>query len=103
MAMSWLDWNDLASVYRAGADRARGWSHNSGMQQHAEILEAQADRCDEIARERQGNPPVTHTHGHYHGEGHSTLLHRHPHDHAAGDTVHDGHEHEPAAGFRLTR
>jgi hypothetical protein len=52
MSMSPHDWIDLASVYQAGADRARRWSRNSDRQQDADILEAQADRCKQIAAER---------------------------------------------------
>lgn len=52
MAMTWKDWQDLASVYRAGADRARQWEFNADRQQDAEVLEAQAKRCEEIAEER---------------------------------------------------
>jgi len=89
------DWADLASVFRAGAGRARGWVHNSGRQQAAEILDAQADRCDEIARERDGNPLVSHDQYHYHtGPDGRRLLHAHKHEHAAGETAHDGHPHE---------
>lgn len=95
------DWTDLASVFQAGSDRARSWSHNSAMQQHAEILEAQADRCEEIARDLDGNPPVEHTHYHWHGQGSRKYHHRHPHGHAAGETAHDGHEHEPMGSIVL--
>ena len=66
--MNVKDWQDLASVFRAGAERAFGWSHNAAMQQHAEILETQADRCDAIARERDGYPMVTHEHYTAHGD-----------------------------------
>jgi hypothetical protein len=104
------DWYDLASVYRAGADRARGWVMNIDRQQDADILDAQADRCEEIARERDGLPPVEHDHYHRHADG--KLLHRHPHRHQAGATDHDPdglymsgrgrlepeHPHPPAAG-----
>lgn len=48
------DWRDLGSVYRAGARRAKQWSHNTDRQQDAEILEAQADRCDQIAGREDG-------------------------------------------------
>jgi hypothetical protein len=47
------DWRDLASVYKAGAASARQWSHNTGKQQDAEILEAQAERCEQVAAERE--------------------------------------------------
>lgn len=96
------DWYDLASVYRAGAERAFGWSHNSAMQIQAEVLETQADRCDEIARERDGNPLVVHEHYHYHGTGADKELHLHKHEHAAGETVHEpgnGHWHKPPPSF----
>lgn len=93
MAMDAQDWADLASVYRAGADRARGWPFNNDRQQDSGILEAQADRCDEIARRRDGNPPVTHEHEHEHwsGEGRDRrkIIHRHEHTHASGETGHD--------------
>jgi hypothetical protein len=89
------DWADLASVYRAGAARARGWVNNGSRQQDADILEAQADRCAEIARERDGNPPVEHDHDHIHaGPDGQRLRHRHPHPHDEGGTEHDGHRHE---------
>jgi hypothetical protein len=94
------DWRDLGSVHRAGAARARSWSHNTALQQHAAILEAQADRCDEIARERDGNPPVTHEHEHYHErpDGHPGIRHRHAHAHGRGRADHQpdpvGHRHE---------
>ena len=94
--MTVKDWLDLASVFRAGAERAFGWSHNSAMQIHAEVLETQADRCDEIARERDGNPLIaSHNHYHYHGTGRDRSIHLHPHEHLAGKTEHDGHWHEP--------
>lgn len=44
-------WNDLASVFRAGAERASGWVFNSAMQQQAQIMEVMANRCDEISDE----------------------------------------------------
>ena len=89
------DWADLATVYRAGARRAAGWCFNADRQQDAEILEAQADRCEEIARERDGNPPVEHYHDHLHTspDGKNQLRHRHPHGHSEGETEHEGHEH----------
>ena len=96
------DWSDLASVYRAGAKRARGWVLNSAMQQHAEVLETQADRCDEIARERDGNPLVVHEHYHYYGQGRDRVLHLHKHEHAAGETGHEpgtGHWHALPPSF----
>lgn len=100
MSMDAQDWADLASVYRAGAGRARGWCFNTGRQQDADILEAQAERCDEIARERDGNPPVVHDHDHLHvnpADGTDQVSHRHPHSHGRGRTEHDpapvGHEH----------
>jgi hypothetical protein len=90
------DWTDLASVYQAGSDRARGWAFNTDRQQEAEILEAQADRCREIARERQGNPPTDHVHYHFHvsPDGKDRLMHRHLHAHGEGETEHEGHEHD---------
>jgi hypothetical protein len=91
----WQDWADLASVYRAGADRARGWIMNNDRQQDAEILDAQADRCDEIARERDGLPPVEHDHPHDDG---NRLMHRHRHSHAAGETSHVDHQHADVPG-----
>jgi len=99
MAMDSKDWQDLASVYRAGAERASGWSHNSAMQIHAEVLMTQADRCAEIARERDGNPPVVHDHPHQHtGPGGKQLRHQHRHAHGRARTDHDpdpaGHKHE---------
>lgn len=96
MAMNVKDWQDMASVFRAGAGRARGWVLNSAMQQQAEVLDAQADQCMEIARDRDGNPLVTHIHYHEHGIGPARQLHRHVHEHAAGETAHEGHWHEPA-------
>jgi hypothetical protein len=96
MPMDSKDWQDLASVYRAGAGRARGWSLNSDRQQDAEILDAQADRCDEIARERDGYPLVSHDHPHLHtdpGSG-QRLSHRHKHTHNVGKVAHNGHRHE---------
>lgn len=99
MAMDVKDWQDLASVFRAGAGRARGWVWNSDRQQDAEILDAQADRCDEIARERDGNPPAVHEHPHAHtGLDGQRLRHQHKHAHGRGRTDHDldpvGHWHE---------
>lgn len=96
MAMDVKDWQDMASVYRAGAGRASGWGHNSAMQQQAEVLDAQADRCDEIARERDGYPLVSHDHPHLHidpGSG-RRLQHRHKHEHLAGETAHEDHWHK---------
>lgn len=95
MTMSVKDWQDLASVYRAGAERAFGWSHNSAMQIQAEVLDYQAARCDEIARERDGNPLVSHEHYHWHERDGGRIIHLHKHDHAAGETAHEGHWHEP--------
>jgi hypothetical protein len=43
----------MASVYQAGADRSRDWSMNLERQQQAEILVAQADRCTQIAFQRE--------------------------------------------------
>jgi hypothetical protein len=99
MAMDSKDWQDLASVYRAGADRARGWTFNGDRQQDAEILDAQAGRCEEIARERDGNPPVVHDHPHRHiSLAGKQLLHQHRHAHGRARTDHDpdpaGHQHE---------
>ena len=88
MPMDVKDWQDLASVYRAGAGRARGWSHNSAMQQQAEVLDAQAGRFDEIARERDGNPPAVHEHPHAHmGPDGQRLSHQHKHAHGRGPDV----------------
>jgi hypothetical protein len=84
------DWYDLASVYQAGAERVRGWQFNTDRLQEAEVLEAQADRCREIARERDGNPSVSHDHDHMHtGPDGDQLRHRHRHWHASGATDHD--------------
>ena len=94
MSMDAQDWADLAGVYQAGARRARGWVFNSDRQQDAEILEAQADKCEEIARERRGNPPEEHEHSHYHAQGADRLQHRHSHTHDRGETDHD-HPHPP--------
>jgi len=96
MAMDSKDWQDLASVYRTGAARARGWGWNSDRQQDAGILDAQADRCEEIARERDGYPLVSHDHDHTHtdpGSG-QRIVHRHEHTHDAGKVTHFGHQHE---------
>jgi ABC-type Zn2+ transport system substrate-binding protein/surface adhesin len=92
------DWADLATVFRAGADRSRDWTMNTERQQNAEILDAQADRCEEIARDRAGNPPVTHTHYHGYIEDGRPLKHRHEHSHADGETDHD-HYHEPVRSW----
>jgi hypothetical protein len=92
--MDSTDWAYLASVYQAGSDRARGWCFNADRQQEAEILEAQADRCREIARELDGNPPAEHDHDHLHVKGADQLRHRHRHRHGQGENEHDGHEHE---------
>lgn len=93
MSMDAQDWADLASVYRAGAERARGWPYNNDRQQDAEILEVQADRCDEIARERNGLPPADHVHDHVHtdpDDPQHRLRHRHRHSHGRGQTEHTG-------------
>lgn len=42
-------WLDMASVYMAGAVRSRGWVYNIERQQQAEVLEAMAARCVELA------------------------------------------------------
>jgi hypothetical protein len=94
------DWADLATVFRAGADRSRGWTMNRERQQNAEILDAQADRCEEIARYRAGNPPVTHIHYHGYIEGGRPMTHRHEHSRAAGETDHD-HGHHPGPARSL--
>jgi hypothetical protein len=52
------DWEDLASVYRAGADKARGWVMNIDRQQEAEVLAAMADRCLTLALRRPGELPA---------------------------------------------
>jgi hypothetical protein len=94
MPMSAEDWSDLGRVFRAGAGRARGWVFNNDMQQQAEILDAQADQCEEIARERDGYPLVLHDHRHEHtGPDGQRISHRHWHEHEAGGTGHDGHPH----------
>lgn len=92
------DWEDLASVYRAGAHRARGWVMNLDRQQDADILDAQADRCEEIARERKGWPAVTHTHYHEDVDG---TRHRHEHSHPSGNNTHDPGLMMTGAGGRL--
>lgn len=99
MAMDVKDWQDMASVFRAGAERARGWEFNAGRQQDAEILDAQAGRCEEIAREQDGNPPVVHEHPHLHtGPDGRRLQHWHKHAHGRGRVDHDpdpaGHLHK---------
>jgi hypothetical protein len=92
MAMSADDWQDLASVYRAGAERARGWAYNDDAQRDAQVLDAQADRCEEIARERDGNLPVVHDHDHLHtAPDGQRLRHRHEHSHGRGRADHDPH------------
>lgn len=100
--MSPLDWYLWSTVYRAGAERARAWPMNSDMQNQAEVLEAQAERCEEIAREQTGNPAVTHGHLHLHPSaepGEPGLEHRHSHEHAEGEASHAAHEHEPLPRF----
>jgi hypothetical protein len=52
MSMSPRDWQDLASVYRAGAERSRAWAPDMSRLQEAEALDAMAQRCHEIAAER---------------------------------------------------
>jgi hypothetical protein len=100
--MNAQDWANLASVFRAGQERAAGWSSNTAMIQHAAILEAQADRCEAIARELDGFPPVEHDHYHVHlTDGTHSYTHAHAHAHGQGENGHDagddgGHEHEPA-------
>jgi hypothetical protein len=46
------DWAGLASVYRAGAESTRDWTLNKDLQAHARMLDAMADRCDELADDR---------------------------------------------------
>jgi hypothetical protein len=53
--MSRQDWLDLASVYDAGAKRSRQWSYNIERQQQAEVLDAMAERCREIAASRSAS------------------------------------------------
>ena len=50
MSMDAQDWRNIASVFMAGAVRQRQYSYNTERQQQAEALEAQAARCEEIAR-----------------------------------------------------
>jgi hypothetical protein len=50
--MTSQDWQDLASVYRAGADESRQWVYNASRKQDADVLDAQAGRCEEIAAGR---------------------------------------------------
>jgi hypothetical protein len=88
------DWYDLASVFRAGAERSRGWNMNIERQQQAEVLDAQADRCEEIGRERDGLPPVEHDHYHWYEDADGIrTMHRHRHKHAEGQTEHLPHPH----------
>jgi hypothetical protein len=100
MSMDARDWAGLASVYRAGAERSRGWPFNADRQQDAEVLEAQADRCDEIARDQDGNPPVTHSHQHTHHTPSGNVTHQHRHHHRQDETAHD-HEYTPGELSRL--
>lgn len=93
MSMDAQDWADLGTVYRAGADRARGWEFNAAMQIQARVLEYQAEQCDVIARERAGWPAVDHDDEHYHERAGRRILHRHPH-HRPADVSHHGHDHE---------
>jgi hypothetical protein len=93
MSMDSRDWQDFASVYRAGAERAAGWSHNTAMVQHTAVLERQADRCEEIAPDRDGNPPVVHDHDHFHtdpDDPQHRLRHHDRHSHGRGQTEHTG-------------
>lgn len=108
------DWRNMASVFRAGADRAYGWVFNTDRIQDGDILEAQAGRCEEIARELDGNPAVEHDHDHDHfhtGEngdiGHR-YRHAHKHSHGDGENEHDdpatgGHHHEPSGRLSPAR
>jgi hypothetical protein len=50
--MSQRDWQDMASVYQAGADQQRGYIMNIERQQQAQSLDAMAARCEELAAER---------------------------------------------------
>jgi hypothetical protein len=50
--MNAQDWRDMASVYEAGAKCARTWTYNRDRQQEAEVLDAMAGRCREIADRR---------------------------------------------------
>lgn len=98
------DWRNMGSVFRAGSRRAAGWVYNSDRQQDAEILQAQAERCEEIARELDGNPAAEHDHDHFHEGENGKIGHRyrhaHAHHHGDGENEHDdpakgGHRHEP--------
>jgi hypothetical protein len=92
------DWYDMASVFRAGAARSRGWTMNVEREQQAEVLDAQADRCEEIGRERDGNPPVEHDHYHEYEEDGRRLRHAHRHKHDQGEAEHLRHPH-PEVGY----
>lgn len=39
------DWENLASVFRAGEDSLRAYAFNTAMQQHADGYRAMAERC----------------------------------------------------------
>lgn len=97
MNLSEQDWQDMASVFRAGSVRAAGWEMNTAMQQHAEILEAQAVQCETIAWERAlprpGRQPLSHEHVHDHGLARHIHRHSHPFD-----SLDHGHDHEPGRG-----
>jgi len=99
------DWQNLGSVFRAGSERARGWCFNSDRQPDADIAEAQAGQCEEIARELDGNPAIVHDHGHFHdganGDTGHRYRHAHAHSHGDGDGDGDGENgHEGASGRR---
>lgn len=50
--MSPGDWDDLSTVYQAGADSLRGYIGNIQDQHQADSLEAMAERCHQVAVER---------------------------------------------------
>jgi hypothetical protein len=50
--MSPQDWRDLASVYRAGEKTTWGWMGNHAAPVLGSALGAMADRCEEIALEK---------------------------------------------------
>jgi hypothetical protein len=94
------DWRDMAKVYWAGAQQARTWSHNTGMQQQARILEAMTTECETNAWRLSGRlsgesrGPLEHDQLHRHADG---TVHRHPHEHPAipGDPEDHDHVHPP--------
>ena len=56
--MNSRDWQDMASVYRAGADKSRQRVMNIDRCQEAEVLGAMADRCEEVARSKNWELPL---------------------------------------------